>query len=302
MTVPPVHARDVGVATTAGSAAGRLPTKPGAVPDAGPEPMAQPGASIPDERGAPRRNSSSVVEDRPASNGIRRALVATDMTADQDAFRRAARAGDDRHPIAHDTRAAEPGLSHPRYAAARSTRLVTGLSELNNLFRSVIDSQSDDGWRRKRRVRAAQDNRKRRDRPRRTNTPVTQRDRPTEHEVIPPDAAARWSAPRTDHAHETSFAAPASIRAGLDAGRDPRSASARRHARIRPRPDRHAHRVICRRRVHAARPDARGCPARSSAGPVRGALARAGDPSPRLHRRPDLKCRWKSPEWNWTSS
>ena len=29
-------------------------------------------------------------------------------------------------------------------SGAPGTRLVTGLSELNNLFRSVIDSQSDD--------------------------------------------------------------------------------------------------------------------------------------------------------------
>jgi hypothetical protein len=188
------------------------------MPDAWPEPMAQAGASVPDERGAPRRDSSSVVEDRPASNGIRRAVVATDMTADQNAFR-AARAGDDRHPIAHDTRAAEPGLSHPRYAAARSTRLVTGLSELNNLFRSVIDSQSDDRLAPETARSTAQDESEAA-RPTAPDAYAGETARPADqHEVIPPNAPARWSASRTDHAPGSSFAAP-----GIDHAQEASSA------------------------------------------------------------------------------
>ena len=135
---PSVHVGDAGARVTAGTVAGQPPTKPGAVPDASPKAMVQPGATIPDERATPRRESSERVEERPGSNEIRRALVAADQAS------RGTARSTDRQVIAHGARAADPDLPGPRHATARSTRLVSGLSELNNLFRSVIDSQSDD--------------------------------------------------------------------------------------------------------------------------------------------------------------
>ena len=77
----PVQSRDVDAIATARSVAGQPPTKPGAVPDASPEATVQAGATIPDERATSRRDSSARVEERSGSNGIRRALVATDQAS-----------------------------------------------------------------------------------------------------------------------------------------------------------------------------------------------------------------------------
>jgi hypothetical protein len=244
-----VPARDGDVTAIAGSAAGRPPTQPGAVPDAWPEPPAQAGAVIPDERSMSL--SRSVVEHRPGSNGLRRAQVTTDVTtdaatdatpdmatdatpdmaidatpdmaidraADRQASRGTAQAAD-RPVIAPGARGAGPDLPDPRHAAAQGTRLVTGLSALNNLFRSVIDSQSNDRLVPDAAQFTAQDAD--------AGAAARSADR---HEVIAPDAAARWSEPGIDHAHETSFAVP-SIHAGRQAGLRPDAPGASGRARI----------------------------------------------------------------------
>jgi hypothetical protein len=203
----PVHARDVDPAATDSPVTGRPAAKSGAVsgakpdavpgawpdaaPGAWPEHVAKPGSPVPMERGTSWSDPSPLVEDR--SNESRPARVA----ADPESFRDTARHDDDRQVIAHGGGAAD--LPHPRPAAARSTRLVSGLSELNNLFRSVIDNQADD--------RLAAE----------TARPAAQIEhadaapRPAaRHEVIRPEAfpASRWTGPGADQAHETSFAAP----------------------------------------------------------------------------------------------
>ena len=250
-------ARDGRVTATAGSAAGRPPTQPGAVPDVWPEAAAHAGAGTPDERSMSL--SPSVVEHRPGSNGLRRAQAATDVAtdmaidkaadmatdaatdmaidraadmatdtatdmaidraADRQASRGTAQAAD-RQVIAPGARAADPDLPSSRHAAAPGTRLVTGLSALNNLFRSVIESQSDRHASEAARSSAPGEYASLRD-------GEASADR---HEMIRPDAAARWTGPSADHAHEAAFGAP------FDPGRqvEPRADAPRAsgHARI----------------------------------------------------------------------
>ena len=114
-----------------------------------------------------------------------------------ESFRDTARHDDDRHVIAHAGGASAPDRSRP--AAARSTRLVTGLSELNNLFRSVVENQADDELEPETARPAA--------RIEHADAAPRPADR---HEVIRPEAvpAARWTGPGAEPGHETSFAAP----------------------------------------------------------------------------------------------
>jgi hypothetical protein len=189
----PVHARSLDAPASAG-AVHREPSKPSATPDASPEPIARAGAPIAEQR-ATDRELVSRADDRPGSNGIRRALAA----ADPPAQRGMARTVD--QPLAPGARAAEPERSSPHQAAAPGTRLVSGLSELNNLFRSVIESQSDDRpapqpapSRAQHETGAAQ-------------PPAEFGDTAEPNEIIRPDTVRR-SGPPIDHAHEAGFRAP----------------------------------------------------------------------------------------------
>ena len=116
-------------------------------------------------------------------------------------------------------RAADPDLPGPRHAAARSTRLVSGLSELNNLFRSVIDSQSDDRLAPEAARSTAQDESEaarptapdESEAARSTAQSFYAGDAPQSadrHEETRPDAAARWTGPGTDDAREAASGAP----------------------------------------------------------------------------------------------
>jgi hypothetical protein len=136
------------------------------------------------------------VEDAPGSGAIRRARV----TDDPPAPRGVARAMD-RH-LASGVRAAEPERAGPRPAPASATRLIAGLSELNNLFRSVVESQSDD-----RPVpRHARPNLQDASEATRPATPDEFGDAADPQVVIRPDAAERASGPRKDSAHEAAIA------------------------------------------------------------------------------------------------
>jgi len=127
-------------------------------------------------------------------------------------------------------RAADPDLPGPRHAAARSTRLVSGLSELNNLFRSVIDSQSDDRLAPEAARSTAQDESEAARPTAQDESEAARSTAPDEseaarstaqsfyagdapqsadrHEETRPDAAARWTGPGTDDAREAASGAP----------------------------------------------------------------------------------------------
>jgi hypothetical protein len=225
----PVHTHDVAAAATASPVTGRPRTEPDAVPAARPEPVAKPGTTIPMERGTSLPGPSPRTQDH--SNGIRPGRVAADAESfrdtarredaesfrdtarhegaesfratprheDAESFRDTVRHDDDRHMIAHAGGAAARDLSHPRPAATPSTRLVTGLSELNNLFRSVVENQADDELE----PETA--------RPTARIEHADAAPRPADrHEVIRPEAfpAARWTGPGAEPGHETSFAVP----------------------------------------------------------------------------------------------
>ena len=189
-----VHARGLDAPANAG-AVNAEPAMRSATPDASPEPIARAGAPIAEEHAAARELASRA-DDRPGSNGIRRALVAPDPPAP----RGIARAAD--QPLASGAHAADPERSPPHQAAAPGTRLVSGLSELNNLFRSVIESQSDDRPAPQPASSRAQDET---DAARR---PAEFGDAAEPHEIIRPDTAARRSGPRAEHVHEAAFRTP----------------------------------------------------------------------------------------------
>ena len=309
----PVQSRDVDAIATARSVAGQPPTKPGAVPDASPRRRrCKPARRIPDERATSRRKPSA----RQSRNVPDRTEYAVPSWRPMASIRvGTARPTDPARDHVPGARAARypGGLPGPRHAGLRGARRAWFRERTLRAEQPVpFEVESTEpipmtGLRRKRRDQTAQD----------------------ESEVARPTRTGRSEAARGSNRTErlrrrrTAIDGGAGIeetrpdglpRAGPRAGqrrtrvkqayrravrRTPAGGRAARPNTPRVRPPASIDtplRLICRRRVHAARPDAE-VAARSFSRPVRGALARAGDPPPWLHREGlTWKCRWKSPE------